>query len=301
MAGSGGAVVARGFGAVGPNGPTYLGLEWDAQNGVYRKPQPHTPGLGDIPTLLPGVTGAAGGAGGAGAAGAAPAAAAPDPRIAQLTSALGENLNVKGPDYSSINARSTQLQNLMSAMMRGEGMDVGDLHNDPEARAFRIAKLRETELGRESEANRLAASGMTGSGDFDTRVAGLNEAAGTAIAGNEAALTGKRRSEKMGTAVTGAQLELNDLNRLTQNENERYRSDFEKASADRSSKQALLSALTGQSQFASSQSADQQRMDLQRQESQRNAILQQQQLAMELERFRSQQAAMDAAANARSH
>lgn len=258
---------------------TYNGMEWDAATGMYKMPGVAAP----APTA------------------AATAPPPPDPRIAQLTAALGENLNVKGPDYTAINSRSTQLQSLVSAMMRGEGMDVGDVHNDPEARAFRVAKLRESELGRESEANRLAASGATGSGDFDTRVAGINEAAGTAIAGNQAAIAGKRRSEKMSTAVTGAQLELNDLNRQTQNENERYRADLEKATADRSSKQALLSALTGQSQFASSQNADQQRLDLQRQQSQQAQLMQQQQLAMELERFRSQQAAMDAAANARNN
>ena len=144
-----------------------------------------------------------------------------DPRIADLLRALTEAGKTPGTpgvtplDLSSVNAKSAQLQALIAALMRGEGITTPDLSNDPAAQAFALTKRREEERAREAEAAALGASGVAGSGDFDARVAQLREQAGQSIAANNAELTNKRRSEALGTAMSGAQLNLSDLDRQT--------------------------------------------------------------------------------------
>src|SRR3990167_6882319 len=144
-----------------------------------------------------------------------------DPRIADLLRALTEAGKTPGTpgvtplDLSSVNAKSAQLQALSAALMRGEGIATPDLSNDHAAQAFALTKRREEERAREAEAAALGASGVAGSGDFDARVAQLREQAGQSIAANNAELTNKRPSEARGTAMSGAQLNLSDLDRQT--------------------------------------------------------------------------------------
>ena len=125
--------------------------------------------------------------------------------------------------------------------MRGEGVTVGDQSNDPAARAYQIQKRREAERMRESEAARLGASGLAGSGDFDSRVAQIGSETGEAIASQVADLTNKRRGEMLTTAITGANMQMSDLDRQARSKQAEYgsRLDREKlAAADRDTQRA---------------------------------------------------------------
>ena len=138
-------------------------------------------------------------------------------------------LTVAGPNFAGIEGQAGQLQGLIAQLLRGEGINVGSVANDAEAVAYRNAATRQAERARESEAARLGASGVSGSGDFDARLAGIQEATGQDIAGFEAGLTGRRRAEMTGTALQGANLSLADLDRQTRNEQARYEGDLSRA------------------------------------------------------------------------
>ena len=183
------------------------------------------------------------------------------PQISDLERQIRETTDAFGSATSKNTAQSAQLQALLSQLMKGEGINIGPVNNDPEAQAFRVAKLRESERARESEAARLGASGITGSGDFDARVGQINEAAGTDIAGFEANLMGKRRKEATQTALSGANLQLADLDRQRQDTalagstklnalqnllNTLMESDARRASLSTQSRQQLLAQLFGE-------------------------------------------------------
>ncbi|MGH7175757.1 MAG: hypothetical protein ACREJC_00125 [Tepidisphaeraceae bacterium] len=104
------------------------------------------------------------------------------------------------------NAPSPEAERL-GQLARGTGFNLPDVNTDPEAVSFNVAAQREQEANRQAEADRLGASGVTGSGAFDARVAQLREQAGEKVAGFRAALTGRRRTEQLGTAQLSAQQE----------------------------------------------------------------------------------------------
>lgn len=161
-----------------------------------------------------------------------PPAPQSDPRIESLIREIQSGQNVGGSsrssttasaspkklDLSGIEAQSAQLKNLLSQLMRGEGIQVSaDVSGDPEARAFAVQRMRQAERAREDEASRLGASGVAGSGDFDGRAAQIREEAGTDIAAQRAGLVGRRREQALATAITGANLQLADLDRQARN------------------------------------------------------------------------------------
>lgn len=150
-------------------------------------------------------------------------------RLAQLTGPS----KVQGPDFSGYRQQQEALQARLEALMRGEGINIGDVSADPEARAYRVAKEREAARARQSEADRLGASGMTGSGDFDARVAGIRESTGEAIASQQAGLAGRRRAEAQQGAITAAGLTLTDLDRKFGQERSRFDSELQREQAER--------------------------------------------------------------------
>ncbi len=171
-----------------------------------------------------------------------------DPRIAQLQQQLQRQSSggAAGPNFSAVDAQAKQLQDLLKELLAGRGVQVGPITNDPEAQAYRVARLRESERSRASEANRLGASGVSGSGDFDSRVAQLNESAGTDIASNEATLYGKRKQDAVAAATTGAGLQLSDLDRQRGEIQSTYDAQQRQQEFDRQSQQQLLAALMAQ-------------------------------------------------------
>ena len=135
-----------------------------------------------------------------------------DPRIADLLRALTGD---KGADANSI-ARNAELQKLIERLMRGEGISTPDMSTDPAARAYAVAKQREAERMREAAAAQVGASGVSGDSELATRAAQIREATGESIAANNADLTNKRRTEALTTAITGANLQMTDLQRQDQ-------------------------------------------------------------------------------------
>ena len=165
----------------------------------------------------------------------------PDPRIARLLQELSQQasdpasaasavtlarlrapVEVAPPDFTGVQAQSEKLQALIRELMAGRGPETGPVAADPEAVAYRAAAQRSGERQREAEAARQGATGTTGSGDFDARLAQIREATGEDIAGFEGALTGRRRQEATSTALSGANLERSELERQTQAERDRY-------------------------------------------------------------------------------
>ncbi len=151
-------------------------------------------------------------------------------RLAQLSGPS----KVQGPDFSGYRQQQEALQARLEALMRGEGINIGDVSGDPEARAYRVAKEREAARARQSEADRLGASGMTGSGDFDARVAGIRESTGEAIASQQAGLAGRRRLEAQQGAIQAAGLTLSDLDRKFGQERTKFESELERERSERS-------------------------------------------------------------------
>ena len=147
-----------------------------------------------------------------------------DPRIDELLRELqrGENggsnqPNVGTLDLNGIERQSAQLRALLAQLMRGEGVKVGDLSNDPAQRAYELKTGRAAERLRESEAARAGASGGADAGGFDGRIAQIMTETGESNAANMADLINKRRSEKLATALAGANLQLSDLSRQAGN------------------------------------------------------------------------------------
>lgn len=186
-------------------------------------------------------------------AAAAPQAMGPNPKLSELSAqieaqiaqsqqnrnslrtqaeSLTDPSTVRAPDFSGQQAQRGQLQALITELMAGRGPAVGDVTNDPAAQAYSLQKRRAAERLRGTAANRLAASGVSGSGEFDTEVLGINEAAGEDIARFSADLANQRRGEMTQTALSGAQLSLSDLDRSSQSERDRFEAEL--AMADRS-------------------------------------------------------------------
>lgn len=132
-----------------------------------------------------------------------------DPRIAELLRALTGD---KASNEAN-RIRSAELEKLIQQFMRGEGIQTGDMSNDPAAQAYAVAKQREAERMREAAAAQVGASGVDGSSELATRAAQIREAVGTDIASNNAELTNKRRAEALATAMSGANLQLTELQR----------------------------------------------------------------------------------------
>lgn len=168
------------------------------------------------------------------------------------TAALQQQIQDSIKSSSSNSGQSAQLQALMSQLMSGNGPKIGDVSNDPAAVAYDVAARRSAEEARGSEAARQGASGLAGSGDFDARLAQINEATGQDVAGFKAGLANQRQTEATQNAVTGAGLQLSDL--------ERQRSD---ASTKTGNLQNLLAAMTQQDQFGQSQQQQQGQFDKQ--------------------------------------
>jgi hypothetical protein len=118
----------------------------------------------------------------------APTAPVQDPRIKALTDAL--SVQYQHTTDPRINDTIGKLNTTRDA-----AINVGDVSTDAEAAAYRIARKREAEQQRNVEADRLGASGVTGSGDFDTRVSGINEQVGQDVGSFNAALAGRKRTE----------------------------------------------------------------------------------------------------------
>lgn len=216
---------------------------------------------------------------------APPAPSGPDPRIAALVSELSQQpqstsnpridsvlsqieaanrkqdsqrsrleelsapINIARPDLSATTAQSAELRALLSQLLRGEGIDIGNVNTDPEARAYQVAKRRAAQRLRESEAARLGATGLSGSGDFDARVAQIEEATGEDIAGFEAGLAGRRRGEAQQGAIQGATLSLSDLDRQSREAEGRYDRDV-------NLEQARRAGLVTQTQLESDSTRD---------------------------------------------
>lgn len=179
-----------------------------------------------------------------------PASGTADPRITALQAELNQQASLTSGAPASqpgggggATAQQAQFRALLAQLMRGEGINVGPVSTDPEAAAFRVARRREQERARESEAARLGASGVEGRGEFDAALAGLEEATGESIAGFEGALTGRRRREATDRAVTGAQLQLADLDREQRAEEARLEREGRTAAISREQKMNLLNVL----------------------------------------------------------
>ena len=174
---------------------------------------------------------------------------AEDQRLTALIERLGQPLSVAPPNFDRFSEQAAGVRARLTALLTGEGVDVGDIAADPEARAFRIARTREREQQREAAANRLSASGLTGSGEFDTSVAQIGEAAAEDIAGFEAGLAGRRRGDILREQTTAAGLTLQDLERQAGLETGRFGAELAAAQAGRAGQlgaaQALQTSVSG--------------------------------------------------------
>lgn len=191
-----------------------------------------------------------------------------DPDVSNLLAELRANANLANPEIASLRAEQARehesalaLRQRLEGLGRGEGINVGTIAEDPEAVAFRVAQERDLQRARESEADRLAASGTTGGGDFESRLAQLREASGEEIAGFEGALGGRRRTEAIQAAVSGANLEAQqraarqtDLQRLMEtlleqdanNRALRLQATLNRGGEGRAGQLALLQTLLGE-------------------------------------------------------
>ena len=157
-----------------------------------------------------------------------------DPRIDELLRELqrgntaGTQPSVGTLDLSGIERQSAQLRALLAQLMRGEGVKVGDLSNDPSQRAYELKTQRAAERLRESEAARAGATGGADAGGFDGRVAQIMTETGESNAANMADLINKRRTEKLQTALAGANLQMSDLQRQASNKSAEYGSTLER-------------------------------------------------------------------------
>lgn len=197
-------------------------------------------------------------------------ASQPDPKIAALITQLTQQaatpaaaatpVNLAPPDFSGTNAQSASLRTLLGTLAAGQGINTPDMSKDPAAIAYNTTRTRAGEQQRQAEADRAAASGVSGSGDFDARVAQINEAVGTDEAANAANLTNQRRAEGIQEAETAANLQLGQIGQDTAQAQSKYSDSIaqqqlqqardnsaqQAGQFDRSSNQSLLAALLGE-------------------------------------------------------
>lgn len=176
-----------------------------------------------------------------------------DPRLDELIKQLQRQTGgtPQGPlrelDLSGVEAQGGQLRDLLAQLMRGEGINVSsDVSGDPEATAFSIARRRAAENERESAAARAAVEG--GGGDLDMRAAQIAEQAGVDIAAQQAGLVGKRRDQALQTAITGANLQLSDLDRQAKLKTTEHQSYLEGERLRRAGEEAEAARQTGNTQ-----------------------------------------------------
>ena len=169
---------------------------------------------------------------------------------------LSDPFTFDRPDTTARDQQALQLRNLIAAMGSAEGLTVPDISSDPEAIANRVRAERQGERSREAEAARLGASGMSGSGAFDSRLAQIREQTGENILGFEAGLSERRRAERQRGAISAATLGLADLDRQGRDESETLNRQFAVEQARRG---GLISAaqLAGTQQSAGRSRDDQ--------------------------------------------
>jgi hypothetical protein len=191
-----------------------------------------------------------------------------DPRIESLITAL----STQSP--SAPNSRVTDLAGQIERL-NNEPINVGDVSTSDEARAYRIERERQAERQRMTAADRLGASGVTGSGAFDSEVNAIREGVGSDTASFVGQLAGKRRGDLL--AERGAKTSnLKDLiNVLMAQDN----ATAQNTNASRSSQQQLLSQLMGDEQATRGEN----RAD---RDSAQSSAAQNAELAMEYEKFR---------------
>src|SRR3990167_1942366 len=133
----------------------------------------------------------------------------------QLTAAPSPEMTARSVERPQMvsDAQRQALEQRILALLSGQGPDIGDISTDPEARAYRLARTRESERQRQEEAESLAASGLSGSGDFESRRFQIGEGRAEDIAGFEAGLSGRRRQQMIDTSLQAAGLSLQDLSR----------------------------------------------------------------------------------------
>lgn len=268
MTGTG--VVGPQTGATGASGASPVQNQWPAwQNPNLPAPPPagSVPPAPTGPNFLPPATGIT------------PSAAIssqPDPKIAALIAQLGQQastvnapaplapLNVAPPNFNASSGQSAQLQALIAQLQAGKGPQVGSVSNDPAVVAYNVSAQRSAERQRQSEADRTAASGVSGGGDFDSRVAQIGEQTGVDEANYAANLSNQRQRDMTATALSGAQLGLSQIGQantlaeqqyadaMQQAQADRSATEFtqsqtqQRAEADRASNQALLAQLLGE-------------------------------------------------------
>lgn len=139
---------------------------------------------------------------------------------------LSKPFDIAPVNLSGITSQTDQVKQLLDTLRQGKGLPAIDVSTDPAANAMRIAAKREAANTRASEADRQAASGTSGSGEFDSAVSGANERAGQNISTFEGNLANQRHTEQLNTALHGADLMMGDLGRQTQAEQNRYTDAF---------------------------------------------------------------------------
>lgn len=176
-----------------------------------------------------------------------------DPRLDELLRQLSEGGGAVDPlDLSSLNSRGAALSKLLAQLMRGEGITIGDQSNDPAARAYAVQKRREAERAMEAEASAAGANAGLAGGGLEGRAAQLREHTGEAIAANLADITNKRKAEALQTAITGANLQMSDLDRETRGLVAQHQSRVDAERLGREGQQTLLQALLSQDAMAQS-------------------------------------------------
>lgn len=197
----------------------------------------------------------------------------PDPKIAALLTQLTQqaatptapatSAAIAPPDFSGTTAQSASLRALLAQLATGQGIQTPDVSRDPAVSAYNTQRTRAGEQQRQAEADRQAASGQSGSGDFNSRVAQIAEQVGTDQSGFAANLANQRRTEGIQQAETAANLELGQIGQETTQAQSKYSDALQlqalqqqreaaaqqSAQFDRSSNQALLAQLLGQQNF----------------------------------------------------
>lgn len=121
---------------------------------------------------------------------------------------------------------SEELTRLSSALMRGEGVNVGDVSGSAAASAYRLARQRAGERERAAAAAAAGASGGTGV-NLDTTMRGLREAEAEDVAKFEGGLSERLRQQKLAEALGGADIRLQDLNRRRSVASEKTQTQFD--------------------------------------------------------------------------
>lgn len=160
---------------------------------------------------------------------------------------------VAAPDFSRINDKTSQIQSLLTTLMNGGAPSIGDVSQDPAAIAYRVSRERDAARERTAEADRLGASGASGSGDFDARGAQIRERAGEDVASFTGNLASQRRNEAISSALAAAGQSSADLNREAQTEQARYDADLNR---ERMNREGVLQDVSAE-QSINSTKADQ--------------------------------------------